>query len=142
MGVLLCKGNEVGKLCDLCSITVNRNDVFGDSSALAPRGVRVGAPPMTFGGLLEKEFEQIGEYLHQTVQLTLKIQNKHGKLLKDFNKELVNHKEIKDLMSEMKYKELEKIGQLAAASISVRGVLFGNSHPAPSRFSFLLLFIL
>ncbi|KAI3930784.1 hypothetical protein MKX01_037230 [Papaver californicum] len=29
--------------------------------------------------------------------------------------------------------ELEKIGQLAAASVSVRGVLFGNSHPAPSR---------
>ncbi|XP_026456298.1 cell cycle checkpoint protein RAD17-like isoform X2 [Papaver somniferum] len=29
--------------------------------------------------------------------------------------------------------ELEKIGQLAAASVSVRGVLLGNSHPAPSR---------
>ncbi|KAI3981585.1 hypothetical protein MKX01_007505 [Papaver californicum] len=29
--------------------------------------------------------------------------------------------------------ELEKIGQLAAASVSVRGVLFGNSHPTPSR---------
>ncbi|OVA19837.1 Checkpoint protein Rad17/Rad24 [Macleaya cordata] len=31
------------------------------------------------------------------------------------------------------YHEPEKIAQLAAASVSVRGVLFGNSHPSPSR---------
>lgn len=30
------------KLCDLCNITVNKNAVFGDSSALAPGGVRIG----------------------------------------------------------------------------------------------------
>ncbi|XP_019054381.1 PREDICTED: cell cycle checkpoint protein RAD17 isoform X2 [Nelumbo nucifera] len=29
--------------------------------------------------------------------------------------------------------ELENIAQLAAASVAVRGVLFGNSHPSPSR---------
>jgi len=32
----------VEKLCDLCNITVNKNAVFGDSSALAPGGVRIG----------------------------------------------------------------------------------------------------
>ncbi|KAL2464226.1 serine hydroxymethyltransferase 4-like [Forsythia ovata] len=35
-------GNKVEKLCDLCNITVNKNAVFGDSSALAPGGVRIG----------------------------------------------------------------------------------------------------
>lgn len=35
-------GNKVEKLCDLCSITLNKNAVFGDSSALSPGGVRVG----------------------------------------------------------------------------------------------------
>lgn len=30
------------KLCDLANITVNKNAVFGDSSALAPGGVRIG----------------------------------------------------------------------------------------------------
>ena len=30
------------KLCELCNITVNKNAVFGDSSALAPGGVRNG----------------------------------------------------------------------------------------------------
>ncbi|XP_028055599.1 probable sugar phosphate/phosphate translocator At3g14410 [Camellia sinensis] len=34
--------NKVKKLYDLCNITVNKNDVFGDSSALSPGGVRIG----------------------------------------------------------------------------------------------------
>nr|ABO61381.1 serine hydroxymethyltransferase [Populus tremuloides] len=115
-------GNKVEKLCDLANITVNKNAVFGDSSALAPGGVRIGAPAMTSRGLVEKDFEQIGEFLHRAVTITLSIQKEHGKLLKDFNKGLVNNKEIEALkadveqfsgsfempgflMSEMKYKD-------------------------------------
>ncbi|CAN0915759.1 Serine hydroxymethyltransferase 4 [Linum grandiflorum] len=115
-------GNKVEKVCDLCNITVNKNAVFGDSSALSPGGVRVGAPAMTSRGLLEKDFEQIGEFLHRAVTLTLSIQKEYGKMLKDFNKGLENNKEIEALkadvekfagsfempgflMSEMKYKE-------------------------------------
>ncbi|KAL7177179.1 hypothetical protein ACSBR2_030504 [Camellia fascicularis] len=115
-------GNKVEKLCDLCNITVNKNAVFGDSSALSPGGVRIGTPAMTSRGLVEKDFEQIGEFLHRSVTITLKIQKEHGKLLKDFNKGLVNNKDIEELkadvekfagsfdmpgflMSEMKYKD-------------------------------------
>lgn len=81
-----------------------------------------GAPAMTSRGLVEKDFEQIGEFLHRAVQTTLNIQKEYGKLLKDFNKGLVNNKEIEALkadvekfaasfdmpgfqMSEMKYKD-------------------------------------
>lgn len=77
---------------------------------------------MTSRGLVEKDFEQIGEFLHQAVTITLNIQKQYGKLLKDFNKGLVNNKDIEDLkidvekfsssfdmpgflMSEMKYKD-------------------------------------
>ncbi|XP_037467141.1 serine hydroxymethyltransferase 4-like [Triticum dicoccoides] len=35
-------GNNVEKMCDLCSITLNKNAVFSDSSALSPGGVRIG----------------------------------------------------------------------------------------------------
>lgn len=110
------------KVCDLCNITVNKNAVFGDSSALSPGGVRIGTPAMTSRGLVEKDFEQIGEFLHRAVTITLNIQKEHGKLLKDFNKGLVNNKDIEQLkadvekfsssfempgfsMSEMKYKD-------------------------------------
>ncbi|KAL8120930.1 serine hydroxymethyltransferase 4-like [Apium graveolens] len=94
-------GNKVEKLCDLCSITLNKNAVFGDSSALSPGGVRVGTPAMTSRGLLEKDFEQIAEFLHRAVTITLNIQKEHGKLLKDFNKGLENNKEIEQLKTDV-----------------------------------------
>ena len=49
---------------------------------------------MTSRGLVEKDFEQIGEFLHRAVSITLSIQKEHGKLLKDFNKGLENNKDI------------------------------------------------
>lgn len=81
-----------------------------------------GTPAMTSRGLVEKDFEQIGEFLHRAVTLTLEIQKQYGKLLKDFNKGLVNNKDIEALkadvekfagsfdmpgfkMAEMKYKD-------------------------------------
>lgn len=77
---------------------------------------------MTSRGLVEKDFEQIAEFLHQAVIITLSIQKEYGKLLKDFNKGLVNNKDIENLkaavekfsasfempgfqMSEMKYQD-------------------------------------
>jgi hypothetical protein len=38
----LIAGNKVEKVCELAHITLNKNAVFGDSSALSPGGVRVG----------------------------------------------------------------------------------------------------
>lgn len=52
---------------------------------------------MTSRGLVEKDFERIGEFLHHAVTITLSIQKEHGKLLKDFNKGLVNNKDIEQL---------------------------------------------
>ena len=56
---------------------------------------------MTSRGLVEKDFEQIGEFLHRAVTLTLKIQSEHGKLLKDFNKGLVDNREIEALKADV-----------------------------------------
>merc|ERR1719400_356682 len=43
-------GSKVEKVCELCSISLNRNAVHGDASALSPGGVRIGAPAMTTRG--------------------------------------------------------------------------------------------
>lgn len=56
---------------------------------------------MTSRGLVEKDFEQIAEFLHRAVSITLKIQKEHGKLLKDFNKGLVNNKYIEELKADV-----------------------------------------
>ncbi|CAM6095942.1 unnamed protein product [Calypogeia fissa] len=87
-------GNKVERVCELAHITLNKNAVFGDSSALAPGGVRVGAPAMTSRGLKEKDFVQIADFLEQAVNITLAVQKEHGKLLRDFNRGLVDNKDI------------------------------------------------
>lgn len=60
-----------------------------------------GTPAMTSRGLVEKDFEQIAEFLHRAVTITLSIQKEYGKLLKDFNKGLVNNKEIENLKADV-----------------------------------------
>ncbi|XP_066359025.1 serine hydroxymethyltransferase 4-like [Miscanthus floridulus] len=94
-------GNKVELLCDLCNITLNKNAVFGDSSAMTPGGVRIGTPAMTSRGLVEKDFVQIAEYLHQAVTICLSIQEEHGKILRDFKKGLVENKDIENLRAEV-----------------------------------------
>ncbi|GLJ13022.1 hypothetical protein SUGI_0203500 [Cryptomeria japonica] len=94
-------GNKVEKVCDLCNITINKNAVYGDSSALSPGGVRIGAPAMTSRGLKEADFEKIAEFLHQAINITLSIQKEYGKLLKDFNKGLANNKDMENLKVEV-----------------------------------------
>lgn len=77
-------GSKFEKLCDRLNITVNRNCVHGDKSALNPGGVRIGACAMTTRGLGEAEFVKVGDFLHRAVMIGLEIQQSSGKKLKDF----------------------------------------------------------
>lgn len=56
---------------------------------------------MTSSGLVEKDFEKIAEFLHRAVELCLKIQKEYGKLLKDFNKGLVNNQDIEEFKADV-----------------------------------------
>lgn len=94
-------GNKFEKACELVHITLNKNAVFGDSSALAPGGVRIGTPAMTSRGLKEADFAKVGELLHKTVEMTIKVQNKSGKMLKDFLKALEEEPEVLALKKEV-----------------------------------------
>lgn len=78
-------GSKVEKICDIAHITLNKNAVAGDTSALAPGGIRIGAPAMTSRGLVEEDFIKIGDFLDRVVQIALEIQKETGKKLKDFS---------------------------------------------------------
>merc|ERR1712078_916325 len=67
-------GGKVEKVCDAASISLNRNCVHGDASALSPGGIRIGAPSMTTRGCTTKDFEQIAEFLDRVIQISLQIQ--------------------------------------------------------------------
>ncbi|XP_071723089.1 serine hydroxymethyltransferase 3, chloroplastic-like isoform X2 [Rutidosis leptorrhynchoides] len=64
-------GARVEKILDLASITLNKNSVPGDKSALVPGGIRIGTPAMTTRGFTEKEFIATADLIHEGVQITL-----------------------------------------------------------------------
>jgi len=94
-------GSKLEKICDAVSITLNRNAVHGDASALSPGGVRVGMPAMTTRGCKEEDCQQIGEFLHRCCNIAIKIQESHGKKLKDFERGIEGDAEISALRSEV-----------------------------------------
>merc|ERR1711957_932441 len=81
-------GGKVEKVCEAASISLNRNTVHGDVSALSPGGVRIGSPAMTTRGCTVADFEQIGEFLDRCCQIAMAVQKSHGKKLVDFEKGL------------------------------------------------------
>lgn len=94
-------GNKVEKACDAVSITVNKNAVAGDYNAIAPGGVRLGAPALTSRGLKEADFEKIADFLDRVVKITVSIQNTVGKKLVDFVAALPANEELKALKVEV-----------------------------------------
>jgi len=94
-------GGKVEKVCDAASISLNRNCVHGDASALSPGGVRIGAPSMTTRGCTEADFEKVAEFLDRVIKIALKIQEEKGKKLKDFELGVQGNKEIEALRNEV-----------------------------------------
>ena len=92
-------GSKLELVCDECHITLNKNAVPGDKSALSPGGVRVGTPALTTRGLKEDDFVQVAKFLDQAVKIALSVQKAHGKKLVDFKKGLENNEELKALQS-------------------------------------------
>merc|ERR1712226_1480931 len=74
-------GSKVEKVCELASISLNRNAVHGDASALSPGGVRIGSPAMTTRGCTTEDFKKIAEFLDRCCQIALKVQSEKGKKL-------------------------------------------------------------
>jgi len=95
-------GSKFEKTCDAVNITLNKNCVPGDRSAVAPGGVRIGAPALTTRKMVEADFEQIAEFLVRALKISMAIQEKSGPKLKDFVRILAeDNEEINALRSEV-----------------------------------------
>lgn len=94
-------GANVEKVCDLVHITLNKNAVAGDTSALYPGGVRVGTPAMTSRGLVESDFVTVADFLDRSVKIALRIQGEVGKKLKDFSAAAEKSEEVVALRKEV-----------------------------------------
>ncbi|PIA41414.1 hypothetical protein AQUCO_02200078v1 [Aquilegia coerulea] len=78
-------GARVEKILDMASITLNKNSVPGDKSALVPGGIRIGTPAMTTRGFSERDFIATADFIHEGVQVALEAKKSvKGSKLQDF----------------------------------------------------------
>ncbi|KAH9600411.1 Serine hydroxymethyltransferase-like domain [Trypanosoma melophagium] len=95
-------GSKVEKLLDEVHITVNKNTIVGDKSALVPGGVRLGTPALTTRGLNEKDFEQIAQFLIRGVEIGKRLQKETSShKLVEFVQACKNDADIKRLAQEV-----------------------------------------
>jgi glycine hydroxymethyltransferase len=62
-------GARVQGVLDLVSITLNKNSVPGDKSAMVPGGMRIGTPALTTRGFKEDDFTKVAEFIHRAVEI-------------------------------------------------------------------------
>jgi len=91
-------GAKMQTVCDNCSITLNKNAVLGDKSALFPGGVRVGACALTTRSLKEEDFVTVANFLSDAAKIAIKIQET-AKTTKEFEAAVKASAEVKALKS-------------------------------------------
>ncbi|KAK3035987.1 hypothetical protein RJ639_031160 [Escallonia herrerae] len=80
-------GARVEKILEMASITLNKNSVPGDKSALVPGGIRIGTPAMTTRGFTELDFISTADFIHEGVQIAREAKRSvSGSKLQDFMK--------------------------------------------------------
>jgi glycine hydroxymethyltransferase len=67
-------GARFEKVAELCDVSVNKNTVPTDKSALHPSGIRLGTSAMTTRGFKHNDFEFTAKIIHQITELTQFIQ--------------------------------------------------------------------
>jgi glycine hydroxymethyltransferase len=78
-------GAKLEKLLEMCSISVNKNSVVGDTSAVSPGGIRLGTPAMTTRGMDMADMEAIAGLLDRVVHIASRVQGSlESKKLVDF----------------------------------------------------------
>lgn len=80
-------GSKFEKLAEMCNVSVNKNTIATDKSALNPSGIRLGSSAMTSRGFVEKDFKYVAKILNDICNLAIKIQqNSNTTKLVDFIK--------------------------------------------------------
>jgi len=94
-------GSKVENAMDAVHITLNKNTIIGDKSAITPGGIRIGTPAVTTRGYLENDMKEVARFIDEGFKISLDIQKEKGKKLSDFNAGLKTNKELADLRDEV-----------------------------------------
>jgi len=77
-------GSKMEKLLERVAVSVNKNAIVGDTSAVTPGGVRLGTCAMTTRGMQPRDFDTIAGFLERAVALAQRVQAASGPKLADF----------------------------------------------------------
>ncbi len=115
-------GSIFEALCDRCNISVNKNSLPTDVSAVNPGGIRIGTPATTTRGMKEVEMRQIANFLNEIFILG-------DSLCTDFVRSMQSKPKVKELTnfiaSNDKYAE-------AINRINQQVLSFAKTFPHPS----------
>jgi len=81
-------GSKAERILELVGISVNKNTVPGDKSAMNPSGVRFGTPSLTTRRFTQEDMKAVVQFIHRAFELALEIQGVSGPKLVDWRKEL------------------------------------------------------
>ena len=84
-------GNKIEYILEKVGISVNKNSVKDDKSALSPSGIRIGLCAMTSGGLIKEKCSIIADFIHRAINIAIKI---NCKKLVDFRRLINEDKEV------------------------------------------------
>ena len=90
-------GSKIEKICEYVDISINKNSVVGDKSALSPCGIRLGTPALTTRGFKEEDFIKVVEFIDSVIKIALDIQKQSGAKLTDFVKMMESNSELLDI---------------------------------------------
>jgi glycine hydroxymethyltransferase len=66
-------GSKIETALDEMHITVNKNTITGDKSAVTPGGIRIGSPAVTTRGYIEEDMREVGRFIDEAFKISLDI---------------------------------------------------------------------
>jgi glycine hydroxymethyltransferase len=95
-------GGKAEKILDYVDISVNKNTIPGDQSALNPNGIRIGTPAVTTRGLKENDMYYLADTINKVVTIGGKIQTeKNPKTIKEFAEYFKEYTELLNIKDQI-----------------------------------------
>jgi glycine hydroxymethyltransferase len=66
-------GSKVENAMDAVHVTLNKNTIVGDKSAVTPGGVRIGTPAVTTRGYMDDDMKEVGRFIDESFKISLDI---------------------------------------------------------------------
>lgn len=95
-------GSKLEKTCDAIHITLNKNTIIGDKSAVTPGGVRIGTCAITTRGYNEDDCRQVARFIDRAIKISLSVQEKSGaKKINEFVAAIEKDADVQKLAKEV-----------------------------------------